>query len=107
MPSNPLFGQEYGSRIGSETCPRCNAANVALRALQRGETHILVVHLVCHKCHLVQYHGLTTIENLELRSKEVKLERALARAKTKDMKRAILAKLRAIEERRRVSELGL
>lgn len=91
--------------IGELHCPRCNAWAKSRIEEQRGES--LVVYIVCEKCKLRQYQGLTTRKAVVLKGTESALLKMLDRCTSEYTAARIRARLSRIRREIRAAEAGI
>lgn len=101
-----MFGEEYGSVLGSGTCQRCGS-QAKLRGLQRVNTKIIICHTCCPKCHLVQFTGFTSVNEVAYQAVKQKLEGLLANAQHPATKAVISKRLERLAQNKRFDDLGL
>ena len=101
-----MFGEEFGSVIGSGTCPRCGSVS-RLRGLQRANTNIIVCHVTCNKCHYVQLSGFTSIQALAHEAVKDKLEKIRDQTDNPIVKLKIEHQLEMLEKKKKFEDLGL
>jgi hypothetical protein len=98
-----IFGSEFGEVIDHVACTRCEAPAV-IRSRKRAE-HLFERHLTCHKCHLIEFYGLVTEDNLTDEKLLVKLKALREKAKGRTQKDRIDRKITKVEERMKLHEL--
>jgi ribosomal protein S27AE len=100
------FGEELGSIIKHVECPRCNAPAV-VRAKKKESSKRLQTHIVCTKCHKIQFVGTVSSDVIALDRIRQTLLRRHERAKTDKDRVRIERKLKELDNRRRYEDLGL
>lgn len=92
--------------MGRASCPRCNS-QAYLRGLQRINTEIIVVNLVCEKCHKIQLAGFTSVSALA--HQEVVDKLLALRRSTTDLEtiRRLDYKLELLKKNKRLNDLLL
>lgn len=91
--------------IGELHCPRCNAWAQSRIDDERGD--VLVVYIVCNKCKLRQYQGLTTRKAVVLKGTETALLKMLDRCTSEYTATRIRARLLNIRRQIRAAEAGI
>lgn len=101
-----LFSAMIGQRLILRElhCPRCNA--IAQLRVEEEREVACIVYIVCRKCKLTKYYGITTRKAINLMSKEEKLVEMLSRSKSKSEQQRLLAKLKKIREEIRRATTG-
>lgn len=98
--------EEYGAILGSGTCARCGSKS-KLRGLQRVNTHIVVCHATCNKCHLVQFTGFTSVDELAYQAVKQKFEKLLEKSESPSVKAQISKNLEKLAANKELRDLGL
>ena len=91
--------------VSDADCPRCNAKAKVRITEERDK--VLVLSLVCPKCKLVKYSGLTTRRGLKLRKRIDRIQEYLDKAHSKLGKAALEFEKRKAEQLLAKEELGL
>jgi ribosomal protein S27AE len=103
-----MFGEELGDIVGWRACPRCGHPDAVLRAQKVTEqSENLLCRIACEKCHLVKHSGLVTERALKINKQLRKLNKQLLVADSLVQRERIKRKIETLEERKRLSELGL
>jgi ribosomal protein S27AE len=103
-PMTKTFGMEYGDVVERIACPRCQA-HAVIRARPRAQSRNFEEHIVCGKCHLVKFSGMTTTEAMLDQRAYLLLSHMLDNARTTREKQRIKSKLEEIEGRLRLHGL--
>jgi ribosomal protein S27AE len=100
------FGSEHGSVLSEIECPRCGAP-AKIRAKKKEASHRVITNLVCEKCHLVKFAGMTSTRAIALERLRRTLMRKREKASTETQKQRIEGKLEEIEDKQKFKDLGI
>lgn len=87
-------------KIGTDDCPKCNAANQVVQVERRKPTGVLwEVYLVCTKCRNKHPMGLMHDEVKKLLDRRIELSKRYDKAKTPKQRGIIYAEIKRLEKR--------
>lgn len=102
-----MFGSEKGEVLDRTVCPRCNHPGAVIRGSRYDGFSFLMCHVVCNKCHLIRFFGIQQVESLDAK-KQIRIFSAMRkRARKQSDIQKLDRKIAALEERMKLSELGL